>query len=162
MKDLFDKLSSYNIFNYLLPGVLFAYFAEKITSYHIIHKDFLTAIFLYYFIGLVISRLGSLILEPILRKIRFVKFAPYEDFVRCAKDDPKLDILSEANNMYRTLASLFFSIVTLVLYEKFTKGIGISRETSNTILCILLFILFVWSYRKQTAYITKRIKGWRG
>jgi hypothetical protein len=35
MKELLDKLSSYNIFNYLLPGTLFAAAAERILDYKV-------------------------------------------------------------------------------------------------------------------------------
>lgn len=86
---------------------------------------------------------------------------PNDDFVKCSKDDSKLEILSESNNMYRTIASLFFSIFALILFEKVSEKIGFSNETIVLIICILLFILFTWSYKKQTSYITKRINAWR-
>ena len=35
MKDLLDKLSSYNVFNYLLPGVLFAYALDNVSTYNL-------------------------------------------------------------------------------------------------------------------------------
>jgi len=69
MKDLLDKLSSYDIFNYLLPGVIFAVLAEKLTSFSFIKKDIILGVFLYYFIGLVISRIGSLFIEQFLKKL---------------------------------------------------------------------------------------------
>ena len=63
MKEIIDKLSSYNIFNYLLPGVLFVAIAKNFTEYNLIlDNDFIGAFF-YYFIGMVISRFGSLIIE---------------------------------------------------------------------------------------------------
>ncbi len=158
MKDFIEKISSYNIFNYLLPGVLFAIFAEKMTAYRIIQDDLIVTLFLCYFIGLCISRIGSLILEPILKKISFIRFAPYADFVEAAKTDPKLEILSESNNMYRTLCSLFFCLCLLMGYEASAKVIGISQELSAIGLCVLLGLLFAWSYRKQSTYITKRTK----
>jgi len=85
MKDLLDKLSSYNIFNYLLPGIIFVVIAEKLTSFSFIQDDIIFGIFLYYFIGLVISRIGSLLIEPSLKKIRFLTFAPYSEFVTASK-----------------------------------------------------------------------------
>lgn len=39
MKDLLDKISSYNIFNYLLPGVLFAAFVDALTSFQVLQRD---------------------------------------------------------------------------------------------------------------------------
>ena len=67
MKELLDKLSSYNIFNYLLPGILFSVLASKTTELNLIQIDIILGVFVYYFIGLIISRIGSLIIEPILK-----------------------------------------------------------------------------------------------
>jgi hypothetical protein len=69
MKDLIEKLSSYNLFNYLFPGVIFAVISEKMTSYSFLQDDIIVGVFVYYFIGLVVSRFGSLFLEPVLKKI---------------------------------------------------------------------------------------------
>src|SRR5215467_1053056 len=110
MKDLLDKISSYNLFNYLLPGVLFAALAETWTSYRFLQSNLVVGVFVYYFFGLVISRVGSLIIEPSLRKVSFVKFASYDDFVAASQKDPKIDVLSEVNDMYRTFCSLFVLI----------------------------------------------------
>ena len=64
MKDLLEKLSSYNIFNYLFPGVLFAAMGSHLTSYSLLIDDTVIGVFVYYFYGLVVSRVGSLVLEP--------------------------------------------------------------------------------------------------
>jgi len=103
MKDILSKLSSYNLFNYLFPGILFVIVASKVTHYSLIQQDVVIGVFLYYFIGLVVSRFGSLVIEPILRKTSFLRFADYEDFVAALKKDEKLELLSEVNNTYRTL-----------------------------------------------------------
>ena len=71
MKEILDKLSSYNLFNYLLPGVLFVVIASKVTRYGFIQDDIVIGVFLYYFIGMVISRFGSLVIEPLLNVSRF-------------------------------------------------------------------------------------------
>lgn len=159
MKDLLDKLSSYNLFNYLLPGVVFAAIADSITKYSFIQSDIITGVFFYYFIGLVISRFGSLIIEPFLRKISFLTFAEYSDFVSASKKDSKLEVLSEVNNTYRTMCSLFLVILLLKLYEVVEVWIPIIGEWNNIILILLLLVMFLFSYRKQTVYITRRIQA---
>ena len=157
MKDLFEKISSYNLFNYLLPGILFAVFAEQITHYKFIQSDVLVGLFLYYFIGLIVSRIGSLIIGPMLRTIKFIKFAPYGDFVRASKMDPKIEILSEQNNMFRALIAMFVALAVLKLFELIADWKDLSNATSMYILLALLFIMFVFSYRKQTAFIKQRV-----
>jgi len=154
MKELLDKISSYNIFNYLLPGVLFAAVADTVTSYR-----FQQAVFVYYFLGLVISRIGSLIIEPLLKKVTFVTFAPYGDFVAASQEDPKLEVLSEANNMYRTLCSLFVAIALLKGYEFLATRLAVPASLSGFLLIGALLVLFLFAYRKQTEYITKRVKA---
>lgn len=157
MKDLLDKLSSYNIFNYLLPGIVFVALADKLTSLSLIQKDIVVGVFLYYFIGLVISRIGSLVIEPILKKIKFITFAPYSDFVSASKKDDKLDILSEVNNMYRTFCSLFMLLICLKFYDFLSKNYEVISKWNSIIIVIGLLILFLFAYRKQTKYIAKRV-----
>ena len=79
MKDLLDKISSYNIFNFLLPGVVFAVFVSKTTSFKLMQEDVLSGAFVYYFVGAVISRIGSLVVEPGLKATKLVTFASYRD-----------------------------------------------------------------------------------
>ncbi len=157
MKELLDKLSSYNIFNYLLPGVLFAIFVDALTSLKVLQKDIIVGVFVYYFFGLVVSRVGSLFVEPLLRKSGVVTFTPYEDFIRAAKADPKIELLSECNNTFRTICSLMVCVGAVVLYDRAGASWPWLESAMAPVLIVGLFVLFLLSYRKQTAYITKRI-----
>ncbi|UZR95307.1 hypothetical protein [Chondrinema litorale] len=159
MKDLLNKISSYNIFNYLFPGVLYAVIISKITKINILQEDILVGAFLYYFIGLVISRIGSLLIEPFLKKIKFIKFAEYSDFIQASKDDPKIEVLSESNNTYRTLTSLFFLIIISKVFLLLSNKYQWLIDYKWYFISSSLLIMFAFSYRKQTIYITKRIKN---
>lgn len=162
MKDLLDKLSSYNLFNYLFPGVLFAVLSKEITTYSFLQENLITGVFVYYFIGLVVSRFGSLLIEPILRKLSFLKFADYKDFISASQKDSKIELLSEINNMYRTLTSLFILLILMKVYGMIESKLSILREWHVYILLALLLIIFLLSYRKQTNYITERINSNKG
>lgn len=157
MKELLDKLGSYNVFNYLLPGVLFAASVEALTPIKLLQKDIVVGVFIYYFFGLVISRIGSLIIEPILRKMGVVSFTPYEDFVRASKIDNKLEVLSESNNMYRTFCGLIVSVAAIKLYLYISNYLPILQTASSIVGIVGLFVLFALSYKKQSAYIKRRI-----
>ena len=159
MKDILSKLSSYNLFNYLFPGILFVIVAGKVTHYSLIQQDVVIGVFLYYFIGLVVSRFGSLVIEPLLRHVSFLRFADYRDFVAASKKDEKLDLLSEVNNTYRTLCSLFTLLLLLKLYEEIETKLPFIAEWNVLVLLVVLLIMFLLSYRKQTGYISKRIKA---
>lgn len=159
MKDILDKLSSYNIFNYLLPGVLFAVFGSRLTGIPLLSEDLVIGVFLYYFYGLVVSRVGSLIIEPILKKFAYIKHESYEKYVAAVKADSQLGVLLEVGNMYRTLAALFICLLATMLCEELSKQIGMG-VVSASVLCLVLFsTLFVISYRKQAAYISARVKA---
>lgn len=159
MKELLDKISSYNLFNYLFPGILFAVLSKEITTYSFLQENLIIGVFVYYFIGLVVSRIGSLIIEPILRKLAFLKFSDYQDFISASQKDSKIELLSEINNMYRTLSSLFILLILLKAYEMIESKLPILKGWNSYILLALLLFMFLFSYRKQTNYITKRIKG---
>src|SRR2546425_11221618 len=159
MNELLSKISSYNLFNYLLPGIIFAILASQIIHFPIVQRDIITGAFLYYFVGLVVSRFGSLIIEPLLKRLSFVQFADYKDFVAASKKDGQLELLSEVNNTYRTLCSLFTLVLLLKLYTKLECAFPTLKAWHATLLAVLLLVVFLFSYRKQTSYITKRIKA---
>src|SRR4051812_27803201 len=106
IKDILEKISSYNIFNYLIPGTLFVFISKNLGTYNLVQDNVVVGIILYYFIGMIISRIGSIFIEPFLKKVNFVKFADYKDFVAASKVDSKIELLSEVNNTYRTISSM--------------------------------------------------------
>lgn len=158
MKDLLDKLTNYNLFNYLLPGVIFVALVDKFTSFHAIQDSIIVGVFVYYFIGSVISRIGSLFIEPLLKRTKFVIFAPYADFVAASKEDPKIEILSEQNNMYRTFCAMLLLFGVVAAFEKLSKGCPWLNEWGVYIALAALLALYLFSYRKQSNYITNRIQ----
>lgn len=157
MDKVIDKISTYNLFNYLLPGVLFVIFAKNFIPFDFIQGNIVLDVFLYYFIGLVISRFGSLVIEPLLKRVKFLHFAKHEYFIVASKDDPKIEILSEENNMYRTFISMFVLLLLSKLYFHIQNLYPQIQQWSLYILIVCLLVMFLYSYRKQTAYIFKRI-----
>lgn len=158
MNELLNKLSSYNIFNYLLPGVVFSVLGDALTSLKFIQSDIIIGAFFYYFIGLIISRIGSLAIEPILKSTGFVKFSSYCDFVEASKKDEMIKVLSESNNMYRTFCSLFTLIIIVKIFELTISASPVVSQWATEFVVVALLLLFLFSYRKQTEYITKRIR----
>lgn len=156
MEKLLEKLTSYNLFNYLSPGIIFSILLEKTTNYSIIQENIVVEAFFAYFIGLLISRISSLIIEPILKKVKFVKFSDYRDFVLASENDNKIELLSESNNMYRVFISLFFVLIIVNIYEQLVQQM--LGEYNNFVVMVLLLLLFLFSYRKQTNYITQRVE----
>ncbi|WP_434997896.1 phosphohistidine phosphatase [Pectobacterium brasiliense] len=154
MDGFWEKISSYNIFNNLFPGAFFIYFFERATRVLLSSDDIIKNVVLYYFVGLVIGRIGSIIFEPILKYIKVIKFAPYNEYLSAYGKDGKIEILQETANMYRTLLSmsliLFLSLFVVGCYTG--EGYFLSKWVSAFMVC-----LFVFSYAKQTKYIVKRV-----
>lgn len=162
MKDIIEKLSSYNIFNYLLPGILFMALGDQLTSFSLIQNNLFVGMFLFYFVGMIISRIGSLTVEPFLKCIGFVRFSSYNDYVEASKSDPKLELFSEQNNVYRTLCSLSILLILLKIYDKNKDLLPWNTDTSFLILMAGILVLFLFSYRKQTKYIVHRVNFNKG
>ena len=157
MQELFEKISSYNIFNFLLPGTVFAYASDRFTQTEFVQNDLLIAVFVYYFFGLVISRVGSLLVEPLLKRSGFVTFADYTDFLEALKSDPSIATLSEVNNTLRTMISLSLFVIGTIAYDRLA---GVSSNFSAYapyVLLVLILVLFLFAYRKQTTYIATRV-----
>ena len=159
LKDIFDKISSYNIFNYLLPGILFIFLTKEISGYNLIQENNFVGAFLYYFAGMVVSRFGSIIIEPVLKWIKFLKFKEYGAFVAASKVDQKIELLSEVNNTYRTILSMLVLVCSEYLYLYIKKQYSIEHSTTLVMATIFTTFLFLFAYRKQTAYISKRIES---
>lgn len=157
MKELLDKISSYNIFNYLFPGIIFVCILKYLTNYNLIQDNDIIGAFLYYFIGMIISRIGSLVVEPVLIKIHFLKFADYKDFIAASNKDEKIELLSEINNTYRTIVAMILLLLSIQLYIYLKTLWHIQKNVSILIMAIFVLVMFIFAYRKQTNYIKKRI-----
>jgi hypothetical protein len=103
--------------------------------------------------------MGSLIIEPLLKRVGFLPHADYNHFIAACKKDPKIDILSESNNMYRTLCSLLILLVLLWGYALLEAKYPMLKRLDGPALVVILLGVFLMSYRKQTAYINKRVKA---
>ena len=144
-------MSTYNIFNYLFPGVVFVILLKHVTNIYLIMNDLVLGMFLYYFFGLVLSRIGSILIEPVLRCTKIVQFSDYARFIQASKLDNKIELLSEVNNMHRTIIAM----LVVLLVTSICNGSATCYLTTGLLGLVILFIL---SYRKQTSFITKRIE----
>ena len=158
MKDFVNSIHSYHLFNYLVPGIIYVLILSITSNFDLIQKDILKAIFLYYFIGLVISRIGSLIIEPILLKLKFFKRYNFNDYVLGSKVDKNVGNLLETGNMYRGLISMTICIALTLIIDKIQAFFGINKNILTLILLLFLLLIFLFAWRKQNGYIKKRLK----
>lgn len=141
-----------------MPGILFVVLLNKFTEYQINYDNLLVSAFLFYFLGMTISRISSIIIEPFLKKIKFVRFKEYKLFVEAYKKDNKLEIFVETNNKFRVLFTMLILIILAKLFYSINLDyLDLTLKTQEYILLISLAVIYLFSYRKQTNYITKRI-----
>ena len=166
IEKILEKLAAYEIINNIIPGAIYVVLTDRLTRFSVQIENVFSNLVIYFFVGVVIGRIGSLIIEPILRhktkKGRAViKFAPYDEFVTAEKLDKtgRLKELSAINNMYRVLTSTMFCLfITIIIGYLWDSVIVKFKNWILPIVIFALMIVFVFSYRKQTDYVKKRIK----
>ena len=65
---------------------------------------------------MIISRLGSIVLEPIVIKLGIVRYAKYKDYITASSIDKKIDVLLEITNLYRTTAAGVLLVILVKLH----------------------------------------------
>ena len=53
MEKIIEKMDSYNIFNYLLPGAIFDYMFEILFHMKLVQGNIVKNLFVYYFLGMI-------------------------------------------------------------------------------------------------------------
>ena len=158
-KMIIDKLSQYNFLTNILPGTVLCLLLHYLVGYNLLLSDYYLAGILFYFAGIVNSRLGSLVVEPLLKRLKILVFAPYSDFVKAEKQDTKLTVISQENNTYRSYVSVMFIVLLAYLYKITLANIEVVANNEIVILLALLIVLFVCSYRKQTNFVRERVEA---
>ena len=152
-----EKISEYQILNNLIPGALFCVMLPYVTSYKVLGENVWLNLVIVYFCGIVISRVGSLFVEWLFRKCRFVKFELYPRYIKASEKAPFIKTLSMENNMYRTFISLFLILLLAKLSEYIGSVWSFWDRNFPLILCVLLLGLSIGAYIKQTRYVVNRI-----
>lgn len=172
LKSVIEKVSSYNLFNYFFPGILFCFIVSCTTRFSLMESQW-EYLFIYYFVGMLISRIGSLVVERCLMTLKvknkktkekesYLKLAPYEKYLEAMEKDSQIAVLNETNNVYRTMIAVFVVALFVKLYDWLLYDF--IRNCWNggiNILIILIglgiILIFVKSYKKQTDYIRNRV-----
>lgn len=159
LKQLIDKLSQYSFLTNILPGAVLVVVLKYVVGYDFIidRNWFLTGV-MFYFAGMVCNRFSSLLIKPLLEALHIVKPLPYKDYIIGEKRDTKVITLNTDNNAYRAYIAVFCIALLAYLYKHILCRIGFFLDYQYIILIVLLIILFVFSYRKQTKYIRERIE----
>lgn len=155
MEKIIEKIEVYHFINYLLPGIIFGTVFTEIIQKNYFNDNIVISIIEYYFVGLVLSRIGSIIIKPILEKLKIITCEKdYQQYICCCKTDNKVELLQREANQYRTYIAVFLCLTILEIYYSIVNKIF----CKISILFLALTILFVLSYRKQLKFVLERLK----
>lgn len=168
LKQFVGKISSYDFFNNLYPGFIFCYLLKYMFNTNILLDNWIENLLLFYFFGMVLSRVGSVFVEPLLKTIKFkkqklLKTVLYSDYVNASAEDSLISTLSETNNTYRSLISCFTCAFLYKTYLTVNENLiqvkcTFFQDNEDWIILVFLILLFVCSYVKQTNYVRKRVE----
>lgn len=161
MENILSSFPIYNFLVNLIPGTILAFslkFCVGIDLFTPIENSWSLPILLY-FLGMLNSRISSLIFEPIMQKTKLVKFLPHEEFITAELQDSsgKLTALSRMNNEYRSYFSLFFVVLFLKLIFLSPDAQKMATNNASWLILVLCIGIFFVSYKKQASYIRSRI-----
>ena len=157
INSVLSKLSSYNIVNYLIPGSALCLLVKQYTNYSVFQDSLILNIVICYVAGLVNYSVGASVIEKLYKKWKIVKYEEYSRYIDASKSDERIKEMSEVNNMFRSFVAVGINVLAVMVYGKLDCWLGLSRLTPWLLAAILLVIVSM-QYRKQTAYIVKRIK----
>lgn len=159
IKAILEKISSYNILTNIIPGAVLCVVLRFLVGYDVFTgQNWFVLGVIFYIIGVINNRFGSLVIGPFLKWIHFVNPCPYKDYIKAENTDAKVAVLNTENNVFRSYVAVFtLSLITL-FYKTVLSRWGFLSDNINVVILLLLVILFAFSYRKQTGVISQRVK----
>ena len=156
---MFDKLDAYNLVANLVPGAALTY-ALNLSGFPTPPPGDILAFLLAAFVaGVTVNRLGSLVLDPILRykRLAFLKPKDYKSFVTSERDDSKLEILVANAGLYRTFFSGGLVYFVLMVIDLLVDYIGFSARSTLWGALVVAMIVFLFALKKEDDYIHQRL-----
>ncbi len=154
---MFDKLDAYNLVANLVPGAALTY-ALHFSGFPAPNPEKIGAFLLVAFVaGVATNRLGSLVLDPLLRRAGFLHKKDYRAFVSSEKEDTKLETLVANSGLYRTFVTAGSVYLLLIAVEGVLSAFG--KEPKNVFIpfVVIGMIVFLFALKKEDGYIRTRI-----
>lgn len=157
ISKIIDKISQYEILNYLIPGITLCLVLEHI-GYSILVYNTIINFFVYYIVGLINSRVASLLIEPLFKYRKNSGWVDYILYNKAKQKCPFIGTLSAHNNMYRDFVAVWGITIIAYGYRLLTLNCVWLLTHQSIILFVLLLLLFIFAYKKQTGYVAKNVK----
>lgn len=163
MEKILSSIPVYNLLTNLIPGTILAallkFCVEDCDIFSVTDNVWLLAVLLY-FLGVVNSRINSLLIVPLLRKLKIISRENHDKYTKAEIKDPsgKLTELSRMCTEYRNYVSVFVIALFVKILFLWPTAKSLVIENSDIILLISGLLLFVFSYKKQTTYVSSRVE----
>ena len=149
INSLFNKLSAYQLLSLMLPGARMLGIMKFIFTIDIkVDENIWWFLLASYVVGIIISRIGSLLIEEVFKKIGFIKGFNVANYIAKRKEDDMVETILSFANLYRSYCAL--SIVLIIV--TIVKGYGFCEYWLYYLLEFLLLLLFSFSFCKQYYY----------
>lgn len=156
---MFDKLDAYNLVANLVPGAALVY-ALNFSKFPTPSPDDLGAFLLVSFVaGVMTNRLGSLVLDPLLRNLKFLHKKDYKAFVLSQRVDPKLDTIVANTGLYRTFVAAALIFIFLLISDGLIDYFMLSGEVVFIMFVVMGLLVSLFALRKEDNYIHERISA---
>lgn len=154
INSLFSKLSAYQLLSLMLPGASQLGTMKFVFSIDIkVDENIWWFLLASYVVGLIISRIGSLLIEEIFKKIGIIKGYNVGNYIAKRKEDDMIETLLSFANLYRSFCVLSILLIIVTIVE----GCSLCDYWLYYLLEVLLLLLFGFSFYKQYSYFSSVI-----
>lgn len=155
IEKIIEKIDKYNLFTNIIPGFLLLIF--NVYYFDLERLGAIEELVISYFIGLTLSRIGSIIISKML-KLSSENGEPYKKYVKACEKDPKIETLLQGRNTYRTICAMLMIAFVEIIISKLIKKARISNDIIIILIIVLLFVIYAISFCKYNKYIAERVR----
>ena len=168
MNTVIQKLGTYHILANLIPGAFFCLALDFLFGITLPVEGIGGYIIAYYFVGLIIGRIGALITKRVFTRkegtkkvcfTQFIEYVAYADYVEAETSSPKIAALSDTNECYRSLLTCVWLLPAVKGFYCLAQRFSLVSDYWMWVALPLLFGLFLWSYKEQAGFIKRRVKS---
>lgn len=156
-----SHLSKYEWLNDIIPGTSFVILSRLLSLPIIPTQNWFERFIVFFVVGAVLSRIGALVVEPIIKGLGLVRFAPYDQYLDYrSANEADASMLVSILNFYRTMTAHWISLLVLKMAYCLPTCEHV-RCLSFSWLDIFLFLLaclFAIAFINQVGFIKGRIK----
>ena len=158
---MLEKLDAYDLIANLVPGAALTY-ALHFSRFPTPAPEEWAAFLLVAFVaGVTTNRLGSLVLDPLLRRFGFLNRKNYTLFVESEKADRKLETLVANHGLYRTFFMAGVIYLSLLAVSRLFPAIATADQAVFVTFVLAGMTVFLFAFQKEDRYIHDRIQAAR-